>query len=659
MKKSLYRLLLIAMGLTLLLCLLVYPLLLPTENYFRLVLQLIPMSLVTGVLMIFPIWLICDKYSKEFSRNLKNIRLDSDFAVKQFPELKPLARQVSNLRAQIDTQMNSLSGQQEQLRVLTDNMHEGLLLVSAAGRVLSYNQAALSLLDKTLPESDYPSVYALCDSAALRRLVNQVLDGIRGEATIRIHKTAVQIMANPIVRDNRLAGAALILLDVTEREKRNAEYRDFTVSAAQQLQQPVDNIREISDFLESGAVKKKDTPAYTGKIHAQTDYISALIEDITSLMRFDHDSFTEEMTEIDLYDIAEDVMNSLQNTAEAMHVTVTLEGTSAPMQGVPEMAAEMLRNLLENAIRYNVENGTVKMKITGTDQQTVFTITDTGIGIEPEAKAHIFERFFRSDSAAEKAENGTGLGLSIVRCAAEFHQATIEVDSQPGNGSVFTLFFPRSAEAAAAAESEALFDPLNIEIPGEPDAPMIQIRGDASQYDDDDALYISYDDEDDDEDYDADIEPDDEDYDIDTEPDDEDYDIDTEPDEDYDTDIEPDDEYDTDTEPDDEYDIDTEPDDEYDTDTEPDEDYDTDTEPDEDYDIDTEPDEDYDIDTEPDDEYDTDANEPDRFYEEDDEPDADDDDDTEEIRPEPEPERAPRRRIDVVPIDENTMDISI
>ena len=117
------------------------------------------------------------------------------------------------------------------------------------------------------------------------------------------------------------------------------------------------------------------------------------------------------------------------------------------------------------------------MKVTCTDQQTIFTVADTGISIPQADRERIFERFYRVDKSHSKQIGGTGLGLSIVKHGAQFHNATIELDSQLGSGTTITLFFPRSAEAAAQAESSARFDPLNVDIPGEAEAKLIQIRG--------------------------------------------------------------------------------------------------------------------------------------------------------------------------------------
>lgn len=489
MKKTLFRKMLIAMGLTLILCLLVYPLLLPTENYFRMVLQLLPLSVFVGVVLVVPLYMISDKFANSIALHLKRMRLDSKATLQQYPELKPLARQVASLKAQIDTQMNELTGQQEQLKILTDNMQEGLLLVSAAGRVLSYNHAALQLLGKEDAGDEYVSVYDLSSEKKYRGLVKQALDGIRGSAILTLDDAAIQLIANPVVRDNRLTGVVLVLLDVTEREKRDALRREFTSNVSHELKTPLTSIYGIADMMQTGMVKKKDISGFAMRIRDESARMITLIEDIIRLSRLDDESFTEEVLPLDLYEIAHNVKTQLAAVAERRRITLILEGDTAPMHGVPVIVEEMLYNLCDNAIKYNEENGSVTMKVNCTGQQAIFTVTDTGIGIPQADKERIFERFYRVDKSHSKQIGGTGLGLSIVKHGAAFHNATIELDSQLGSGTTITLFFPRSTESTALAEREALFDPLNVEIPGETVAPVVQIRGKESEPDDTAAEY--------------------------------------------------------------------------------------------------------------------------------------------------------------------------
>ncbi len=484
MKKTLFRKMLIAMGLTLILCLLVYPLLLPTENYFRMVLQLLPLSVFVGIVLVVPLYMISDKFANSIALQLKRMRLDSKATLQQYPELKPLARQVASLKAQIDTQMNELTGQQEQLKILTDNMQEGLLLVSAAGRVLSYNHAALQLLGKEDAGDEYVSVYDLSSEKKYRGLVKQALDGIRGSAILTLDDAAVQLIANPVVRDNRLTGVVLVLLDVTEREKRDALRREFTSNVSHELKTPLTSIYGIADMMQTGMVKKKDISGFAMRIRDESARMITLIEDIIRLSRLDDESFTEEVLPLDLYEIARNVKTQLAAVAERRRITLILKGDTAPMHGVPVIVEEMLYNLCDNAIKYNEENGSVTMKVNCTGQQAIFTVTDTGIGIPQADKERIFERFYRVDKSHSKQIGGTGLGLSIVKHGAAFHNATIELDSQLGSGTTITLFFPRSTESTALAEREALFDPLNVEIPGETAAPVVQIREEQPEPDD-------------------------------------------------------------------------------------------------------------------------------------------------------------------------------
>ena len=474
MKKTIFRKLLLAMGITLALTLLMYPLLLPTENYFRLVLQILPVAVVIGALLIIPVYILSDRLSRAIGLKLKTLRIDSKAALLEYPELKPLARQVSSLKAQIATQMNELNGQQEQLKVLTDNMQEGLLLISSAGRVLSHNHAALQLLGAESVSGDYFPVEDLCSSPDFRKLVDHALSGVRGSAVITSGETVCQVTANPVVRGTQITGAALVLMDVTEREQRDALRREFTSNVSHELKTPLTSIYGIADMMGSGMVKQEDTAEFARRIRDESARMISLVEDIIRLSRLDDESFKAEIIPVDLYEIAESVRDQLQPAADSKHITVRLEGSSSPMNGVPVIVEEMLYNLCDNAIKYNDEGGEVCMKVTCTDQSAIFNVTDNGIGIPQADRERIFERFYRVDKSRSKENGGTGLGLSIVKHGALFHNAGIELESKLGKGTSITLYFPCSADAAANAEAAAVRNPLDVDVPGT-EQPLITV----------------------------------------------------------------------------------------------------------------------------------------------------------------------------------------
>ena len=148
---------------------------------------------------------------------------------------------------------------------------------------------------------------------------------------------------------------------------------------------------------------------------------------------------------MDLHVAAEEVLRQLAPAAENKQVTMTLEGGPACARGVPQIVEELIYNLCDNAIAYNKPGGSVRVTLTSTPEGERVTVADTGIGIPPELRERVFERFYRVDKS--HSGGGTGLGLSIVKHGAAYLGARVELDSEPGKGSTFTLTFPPCGEA--------------------------------------------------------------------------------------------------------------------------------------------------------------------------------------------------------------------
>ena len=166
-----------------------------------------------------------------------------------------------------------------------------------------------------------------------------------------------------------------------------------------------------------------------------------LVEDIIHLSQLDEGAaLTQE--NVDLLEIAENVADALDDTAVQKHVHLTVSGENTCINGVRTFLYEMLYNLCDNAIKYNVEGGNVEIAVSNDVKGVSVTVKDTGIGIPPEYQSRVFERFFRVDKSRSKASGGTGLGLSIVKHIAQYHNATINLCSQVGEGTTITIVFP-------------------------------------------------------------------------------------------------------------------------------------------------------------------------------------------------------------------------
>lgn len=418
--------------------------------------QYVALGIFLGIALLLPVLMFpaADRIGKllaeRIAQPLNKLYFEQALQQCPYPELQPMMERMADLHRHMVAQRADLSDQRNRLDVLVDNMREGLILVDAEGRILIHNNAALQLLGYT--RQTPVTVYDLHDSQEFHSLMENVLHGSRAEIVVYTENATCQLIAGPVctsVQDTAHPdGAVLILLDVTEREKREVLRREFTSNVSHELKTPLTSIYGIADMLSSGLVKPEDIGGFAVRIRDESSRMIALIEDIIRLSRLDDESFSAELTLVDLYHVAGSVLLQLRPAAETRQITMTLHGGSAPIMGVPVIVEEMLYNLCDNAIKYNVEGGTVRLSVRKTAQHAMFTVSDTGIGIPAADKERIFERFYRVDKSHSRQIGGTGLGLSIVKHGAAFHNAVIELDSQQGKGTKITLQFPLADECS-------------------------------------------------------------------------------------------------------------------------------------------------------------------------------------------------------------------
>lgn len=179
---------------------------------------------------------------------------------------------------------------------------------------------------------------------------------------------------------------------------------------------------------------------FAGNIHREAERLIGLVNDIIKLSRLDEGGPAGAWETVELYRQAENILGQLAPAAEKKKVTMELRGGEALVRGVPQIVEEIVYNLCDNAVAYNREGGRVRVSVEQTPQGARLTVADTGIGIPPEAQERVFERFYRVDKS--HSSGGTGLGLSIVKHGAAYLGARVQLDSEPGRGSTFTLLFP-------------------------------------------------------------------------------------------------------------------------------------------------------------------------------------------------------------------------
>ena len=408
-------------------------------SVWTLVLQAMqPVALVTLLAVCLALWL-AGRVSRRLVEPINAIDPDAPGET-AYEELAPLVGKLRSQNRRIQRQVEDLRRQREEFSAITENMSEGLLVIDRETRVLSYNTAALRLLGAEGPVKEAESVLALDREAGFRRCVEEALAGRRWEELLEREETCRRVLASPVEQDGDLTGAVLLVLDVTEKEQREALRREFTANVSHELKTPLTAILGTAEILENGMVRPEDIQHFAGNIHREAQRLIGLVNDIIKLSRLDEGGYAAQWETVDLYQQAGDVLDQLAPAADKKQVSMTLEGDCALVRGVPQIIEEIVYNLCDNAVAYNRQGGSVTVTVSAAAEGARIAVRDTGAGIPKEAQDRVFARFYRVDKS--HSGGGTGLGLSIVKHGAAYLGARVELDSEPGRGSTFTVTFP-------------------------------------------------------------------------------------------------------------------------------------------------------------------------------------------------------------------------
>ncbi|MBE6588362.1 MAG: histidine kinase [Ruminococcaceae bacterium] len=401
--------------------------------------MLIPLLCALIVVIIVSV-VLSSSLAKKIVKPINELDFNEPTPTENYPEIAPLLRKISQQNNLIKLQMSDLKRRQEEFLTITQNMSEGLILIDSKAEVLSYNKSVLRLLsvkNKDLGDS----VVTFNDSKGFVGAVTTVLGGEKCRPLIEINGKTLQIFATPVFVEKKVSGAVLLILDVTEKEQRDAMRREFTSNVSHELKTPLTSIYGISEIMMNGIVKAEDMTKFAENIHDESGRLITLVNDIMKLSQLDENALQLDREEIDLYLYASEVVLRLGHVARERRVELSVLGEAARITGIPSIISEMIYNLCDNAIKYNREGGRVDVTVFEKDGHPAVCVKDTGIGIPKEHTDRIFERFYRVDKSHSKENGGTGLGLSIVKHGAMVHNARIKLESRVGEGTAVTITF--------------------------------------------------------------------------------------------------------------------------------------------------------------------------------------------------------------------------
>ena len=409
--------------------------------------------------------------SRRLSRPLEELKLAADrfaagdsqvrFPVPESEEIGGLAQAMNKMIAQIDERVRDLIRQRNEQQAVLASMVEGVLAIDSDEHIISVNQAAARLFGIDRAELEDRRLQEAIRNPELHSFAATALDSeepIEGELSLDSPDRWIQVHATSLRdHDGHRIGVLLVLNDITKIRRLERIRRDFVANVSHELKTPITAIGGFVETLQGGAMASKtEAQRFLGIIARHSERLNSIIEDLLTLSRIEQES---EGSHIDLrnhniHDVLRSAIEMCSVTANAKGVQVKLVGDGALSTEVNvPLLEQAVVNLIDNAIKYSTTRGTVEVAAEGTGDRVVIHVRDRGVGIEPEHLPRLFERFYRVDRARSRQLGGTGLGLAIVKHIAIAHGGTVDVKSEPGAGSDFSIVLPLRTSPEALSDA--------------------------------------------------------------------------------------------------------------------------------------------------------------------------------------------------------------
>lgn len=398
-----------------------------------------PIALVFVLALIVSVWL-AKRISRKIVEPLNELDLERPVENNAYDELAPMLSHIDKQHRQIRSQEEELESRKNEFYTVVQHMNEGLVLLNRSGQILSINPAAADFfsIEEDCTGKDFLQIER---NHEISKTLQKAKEEGHSEISVSRNEREYQLNISRINAEEKEDGIVILIFDVTDKVFAERNRREFTANVSHELKTPLHSIMGSAELLENNLVKKDDIPRFVGHIRSEASRLLSLIEDIIRLSQFDEDGGMS-LEPVDLYALAGDEVRNLKEFAEQKHVTFSIEGEPGIVQGVPQLCHEIIYNLCDNAIKYNVEGGKVDVRVFKDGNAICLSVADTGIGIPAGHTDRIFERFYRVDKSHSKETGGTGLGLSIVKHAVQYMNGTISLESKPGVGTTITVKFP-------------------------------------------------------------------------------------------------------------------------------------------------------------------------------------------------------------------------
>ena len=363
-----------------------------------------------------------------------------------YDELRPFVSRIYELSENMEQYISQLKHERDTIQLITQNMTEGLIILDKNEMILSINKSAKDMLGNSdFEESSYKNIMHLTRSKPLLEHITQSIE----QGTHSVYEDCNEwgeyhrYFISPVVSEDQvLSGAIVIIVDNTVQKQAEFIRRDFAANVSHELKTPLTTIKGFAEMISEGLISsEEEIKKYNTLINREAARLITLIEDIIRLSEIEENKLADfEPVHLDV--VAHHVYEELEHLAKEKKIVVRIDAEHVTINANPTNMEELFFNLMENAIKYNREDGRLDVTVRRKFGNAEIVFADTGIGIPAEHHARIFERFYRVDKNRSKETGGTGLGLSIVKHIVQRHNGKLSLESEPGVGTTITVSLP-------------------------------------------------------------------------------------------------------------------------------------------------------------------------------------------------------------------------
>lgn len=362
------------------------------------------------------------------------------FPAPRVPELATLVDALRAMHRELDRRFAELRREREESRTLVESLSDGVVAADARGAVVSCNAAALRLLGYRDPAA-LPPLTELFHDKSHRALIRDVLEGHEvNRRELEIEGHTVLVSGQPLPE----GGTLLVLSDVTDLRRLEAVRRDFVTNVSHELKTPLTSIVGYAETLAAEAEPGTQSSQFAGTILSNARRMQRLVDDLLDLSRIESGHWQPQPRVVELEEAAREAWSPYAEGAAALGVR--LEVAVAPeahaVVADPDALRQIFTNLFDNALRYTLRGGRIRVAAEMTRDGVAVAVADTGSGIGSEHLPRIFERFYRADAGRARQHGGTGLGLAIVKHLVDAHGGRVEAESAVGRGTTIRMVFP-------------------------------------------------------------------------------------------------------------------------------------------------------------------------------------------------------------------------